>query len=199
MKLILNISIIILGIFISLKAYSQDKIEWGETYLLSISDFQSNTTKIGNEENQNYLIQPAINIDFGFHMSNYEFMLTKNFNSKVVSTFNRKASIIISPNQDKALILVNYAQLQFNLMELYARKLRKKIYESKGIFSETNFYQKLYDEIMLEYSERQIKLLESTEYGLNNERINELKMEVNSEIIELKDFCKSCKPLKKKK
>jgi hypothetical protein len=184
-------------LFISINVLGQDKVEWTPSLVLTIEDFKSNASKLDKNVEQFY-IQPAIRMDFSFQMSSYEFMLTKNFNSKVVSTFNPKASVIVAPDLDFANKLLSFAHMNFNLLELYARKYRKRLYESKGVLSEVSFFQKAYEGLEEEYNERQAILTESTNLGQNEKRLQEANDQILKEISELSDFCKSCKPKKKK-
>ncbi|UBM60815.1 hypothetical protein LAG90_09220 [Marinilongibacter aquaticus] len=178
-------------------ATAQNKTEWSPSVQLTIEDFQSNASKI-DENVEQFIIQPAIRMDFSFQMSSYEFMLTKNFNSKVTTTFNPKASVLAAPDIMFANRLLKYAQLNFNLLELYARKYRKRLYESKGVLSEASFFQKAYDGLEEEYNERQALLNQTANMGQNEEIVIEANNEVLQEILELEDFCKTCKPEKKR-
>jgi hypothetical protein len=76
-------------------------------------------------------MQTASSLQFGFQMSNVEFMFTKNFNSKVDCNFQRDAALIVAPDSTTANKLVQFAQYQFNLSELYARRLRQKNMKTK--------------------------------------------------------------------
>ncbi|MFD2520353.1 hypothetical protein [Emticicia soli] len=182
---------------ISLSSTAQDVIEWSPDYKLKLSDFQSKSTQIGNVNH--YSILPASHMDFSFYMSSYEFMLTKNFNSKVSTTFTQSASVLIAPDNELAQDLLKFAQLNFDLTELYARKYRKKLFESKGVLSNVNFFQEAYKGIEQEYNEKVAELGKLTNVGQANIRIEEAQIQVLKEIDELFEFCKSCKPKRKKK
>ena len=131
-------------------------------------------------------------------MSNYEFMLTKNFNSKVTCSFKPEAAMILAPDTATATDLLEFAKFDFDLAELYARKLRKRLYEEKGAFSDANFFQPVYDEINKEFVDRHTAAGKETDLGKNRDKLNELHAQVMQEIDELPDFCKTCKPSKKK-
>jgi len=132
-------------------------------------------------------------------MSNYEFMLTKNFNSKVTTIFNRPASYIISPDSITGGRLLKFAQAEFDLAELYARKFRKSMFENKKAFSDPGFYQRLYDSIQKEHAVHVSHLSQNTEIGMAGERLREQHQQILSDIEELSDYCKNCKLKKKKK
>jgi hypothetical protein len=132
-------------------------------------------------------------------MSNIEFMFTKNFNSKVSSTFKRDAASIIATDTVNAKHLLDFAQYEFDLSELYARKLRKDLYMNKGAFSDISFLQPLYDAIQKEYVEEHDIASNKSDLGQNEKMIKELDSDVLKRIQELSDFCKNCKPPKNKK
>jgi hypothetical protein len=58
---------------------AQNQIEWDGNYQLQLSDFQSKGKQVGGTV---ISMQTASSLQFGFQMSNVEFMFTKNFNSK---------------------------------------------------------------------------------------------------------------------
>jgi hypothetical protein len=176
---------------------AQSSLDWDGNYQLQLSDFQSASTQIGSVNM--YSLHTASGIDFSFAMSNAEFMFTKNFNTKVNCSFKRDAASLIAPDSSFAMDLVNFARYEFDLSELYARKLRKRLYEEKGAFSNINFFKPVYDDIQKELIERHALAGKQTELGRNKEKLNELRLEVLKEIETLSDFCKICKPPKKKK
>lgn len=132
-------------------------------------------------------------------MSNAEFMFTRNFNSKVNCVFNKEASSLVAPNDKIAEDLVAFARYEFDLSELYARKFRKKLYEEKSTFSGVNFVKPAFDEMQKEFNSRDTMAGKTTDLGRNREELSKLHREVLAEIELLSDFCKTCKPAKKKK
>ncbi|BDD05518.1 hypothetical protein [Aureibacter tunicatorum] len=177
---------------------AQDKIEWSPDVELTFADYQSSSSEI-NPELSVYSIGSQAGFEFFFQMTTYEFMFTKNFNNKVNTVFDRKSSYIVATSQDLADHLVEFGKLEFDLAELSARKFRKRLYEAKGAFSNTDFFKPLYDEIMAEQSERLSQLGKKTDLGRNAEILAEERRKVRIEIQELSDYCKTCKPPKKKK
>jgi hypothetical protein len=175
----------------------QNTIEWDGDYQLQLSDFQSTTTQVG--QGSFYSLHTASEMGFAFYMSNAEFMFTKNFNSKVNCTFQRDAASLVAPDSLTAMGLVNFARYEFDLSELYARKFRKKLFEEKGAFSNIGFIQPIYDSIQRDLTERHTVAGRICDLGRDKEKLGELHQEVLREIEQLSDFCKTCKPPKKKK
>jgi hypothetical protein len=181
----------------SLSANCQNIIDWDENYQLELSDFQSAKTIIGSGDM--YTLSVPAHMNFSFHMSSYEFMFTKNFNSKAVCNFNRNAGLIIAPNQEIAISLLALARYDFDLCELYTRKVRQGLYENKGAFSDPNFFQPIFTKLETEYVERSTTVHQETDLGRNQAKLDFLHQQVKKEIGELADFCKTCKPPKRKK
>jgi hypothetical protein len=193
MKYIFTITILIA----CLAGFNQQIIEWTPEYNLSLTDFQSPQTEI-NQELTSYTIISGANVNFSFHMSSYEFILTKNFNSKVKSTFNRSAAVIVAPDTITAMQLVSVGQFNFDLSELYARKFRKQLYEQKGAFSNVSFFQPIFDNLQVEMKSETARVLKATDLGKDEKLLNGENEKVLQEIETLSDFCFDCKPVKKK-
>lgn len=174
----------------------QNAIDWDGSYQLQLSDFQSSATQIGGTTM--YSLHSASSLDFSFYMSNAEFMFTKNFNSKVNCSFNRSAASLVAPDTLIANDLLGFARYEFDLSELYARKLRKRLFEEKEAFSDANFFKPVYEEIQREFTERHTIAGKLTDLGRNREKLQEIHQEVLNEIEQLSDFCKKCKTPKKK-
>ncbi|PLX01511.1 MAG: hypothetical protein C0595_14465 [Marinilabiliales bacterium] len=177
--------------------FGQNKIQWSEDYKLKLSDFQSPSSQIG--EIDMYSIRTGSSFDFEFSMSGYEFMFTKNFNDKVDSYFSRNAAILVAPDSSFANDLLSFAQYEFDLSELYARKLRKKLYENKGAFSSYDFFREYFEEVQNEYVQRYTQTGKETDLGRDKGKLTELHNKVMEEIHELSEYCKTCKPAKKKR
>jgi hypothetical protein len=175
---------------------AQNVIEWSPDYKLQLGDFQSPSYEIG--ANVSSLLSSA-HIDFAIQMSNLEFMSTKNFNSKVNTTFTRDTASIIAPDEITASYLLNFARYGFDLAELYARKFRKRIYEEKKATSDLSLFRKIFQEVQKEYVDRYGEMSKETEMGMKEEKLIVAHTILLSEIEDIKDFCKTCKPTKKKK
>ena len=194
MKIILTIG---LSLMVHL-AFSQDKMEWKDELKLSISDYQSTSTEI-DEKLTIYSISSNATFEFNFSMSFAEFMFTKNFNKKVNTIFYRNSSSLAAPNKEIANQLVGFGKLEFDLAELSARKFRKRLFESKGVFSNTNFFQPLYKEVIAEHRVRHSELAKQTDLGRKVDKLELARKTIRKEIDELSNFCKTCKPPKRKR
>lgn len=165
--------------------------------MLQLSDFQSPESEIGDVQIMS--LQTASSMNFGYAMSGGQFMFTKNFNALVDCSFSRSSSSLIAPDTLTANKLLNFARFEFDLSELYARMLRKEIFEKKKAFSDFNFFQPIYEEVEFRLSQRHASAVKATNLGQDEEVLKKLHEEVRNEILELEDYCKTCKPSKKKK
>ena len=193
--------ILFLSIFFSLISFisfSQTVIDWTPNYELTLSDFQSVASEINSNLNT-YSIQSGAKMDFAFHMNNAQFMFTKNFNSKVRTVFNKTSASISAPDSSYAEQLLRFGQYNFDLTELYARKFRKELYEQKDAFSSASFFRPIYDKLQVEMNDINTRVLKESELGKNKELLEKEHQLVLAEIETLADFCKECKPPKKKK
>lgn len=131
-------------------------------------------------------------------MSQYEFMFTKNFNSKVSTLFYPDASALIAPDTATALYLAEYVQVIFDLTELYSRKFREQLFLKKKGFSNAGFFQPIFDDLQKEFIAKQAELSTLTELGKNAAQLAIARQQIKLEIEMLNNFCKTCKPSKKK-
>lgn len=178
--------------------FGQPIIEWSPNYKLTLLDFKSSETEINSELNS-FSLLPGTNTDFGFQMSSYEFMFKKNFNEKVITTFNQNIAAIMAPDSLIANQLVNFSQYNFDLTELYSRKFRKEIYENKGAFSNISFFQPILEKLQNEMTAENNRVIKLTDFGKNSDLLKKEHEQVLVGIESLSDFCKECKPPKKKK
>jgi len=172
-------------------------LNWDKNYQLQFSDFQSPATEVG--QGTNYSVYSTAGFDYAFYMIQAEFMFTKNFNSKVNCTFQRNASSIVARDSTMAYQLLRFSRYSFDLAELFARKFRKKIFEEKSAFSDLSFFRPIYEEMSRELNVQNALAARQTDMGRNEEKLKQLHAEVLREIETLADFCKTCKPPKKKK
>ncbi|WP_031443848.1 MULTISPECIES: hypothetical protein [Arenibacter] len=171
-------------------------IEWKPDYDFKIPDFQGAKTAINGDIDQ-VLVQSGVILDFEFQMSNVEFMFTKNFNSKVSCIFNRDAAVIMAADSLAAERLIALVKFDFDLSELYARKIRKELYQNKKTFSNATFFQPYFDKMIAERDKISSRIYSESDFGNESDILEREHKVVKKEINALSSFCKECKPLKK--
>ncbi len=185
-KAIVLACILLLGQF---SLFGQNKIEWSESYRLTVDDFLANAPNTGTIQT----VQGHISIEYQF--MNYELMGSKNFNKNVTCYFYKTASWIDKgENTNK---LLRYAQTIFDMNEWMARELRKRFRENKGqLFAGKQ--NEIYEQLTKEFADIQSRYSKETDYGAIEEKQIEWENKIKNELVLLSDFCKTCKPVKKK-
>tara|TARA_R110002051_G_scaffold3131_6_gene16848 strand:- start:52 stop:639 length:588 start_codon:yes stop_codon:yes gene_type:complete len=178
-------------------AFAQEPMQWTPDYELQLSDYQSPESEI-NTALTSYSIYSGAKIDFSFNMNSVSFMFTKNFNEKVKAIFQKNLAVLIAPDSLTANQLLQFGRYDFDLVELYARKIRKKIYEEKGAFSDTKLFQPIFNELQEEMNTVSAQVFKATDLGKDSVKLRMEHDKVLSQINALSDFCMTCKPKKNK-
>lgn len=185
--------IILFVSFCFTKCFGQDEIEWHSGYELSLNDFKSPATRL---DAAILIIQSGTRVHFAYQMSNYEFMFRKNFNDKIFCSFTKTAATLIATDSLAADRLIKLAQYDFDLGELYARKIRKRIFEEKSAFSSAQFFMPIFNELDKERALTYNNTVNNTNFGQDEDALKTLHDTVLQEIDALSEFCKECKPKK---
>ena len=177
--------------------FGQEPMEWNSDYELQLSDYQSTESEIDSTLTS-YSIYSGSKIDFSFNMNSVTFMFTKNFNSKIKAVFQKNLAVLIAPDSLTANQLLRFGRYDFDLVELYSRKIRKKIYEEKGAFTDVKFFQPIFNELQEEMNMVSAQVFKATNFGKDDVMLKKEHEKVKQEIKSLSDFCLNCKPKKSK-
>lgn len=172
-------------------------MEWKADYELQLSDYQSPETQI-SPEFTSYSIYSGSKIEFGFNMNSVSFMFKKNFNDKVKAVFQKKIAVLIAPDTLTAHQLIRFGRYDFDLVELYARKIRKEIFTEKGAFTDSNFFQIIFNDKQEEMNTVSAQVFKATNFGKDSVMLQKEHDKVREALKKLSDFCASCKPGKNK-
>lgn len=172
--------------------------EWTKDYRFSLADFKTPTTSI-DPEVKNLYLQTGITIELGFQMTNIEFMFTKNFNDKVICILDKNTAVVKAQNKEQLSRLLKLAAYDFDLSELYARKIRKELFTNKKAFSNSNFFQPYYSKMIAARNTASSQVYEATDFGAKEEFLQQAHQKLREELEEYSDYCKECKPTKRKK
>ncbi len=177
--------------------FGQEPMEWNPDYELQLSDYQSPESEIDSSLTS-YSIYSGSKIDFSFNMNSVSFMFTKNFNNKIKAVFQKNLAVLIAPDSLTANQLVRFGRYDFDLVELYSRKIRKKIYEEKGAFTDAKFFQPIFNELQEEMNTVSAQVFKATNFGKDDVMLQKEHEKVKRELFTLSDYCHSCKPKKSK-
>ncbi len=182
--------------WIAVISYGQEKKAWTEEYLIEMGDFQGVAPIMEEDYVQRYYL--AAQLAFNYQMNHYQFAFTKNFNKYVEVYFNPASSWIEEGDQTD--MLLEMANLDYDLAELHARKFRKRIFENKNIVSSPALLQSEFEKVSNEYADYRAQVLsEIMASATIHEKLAHYRQSVNLEIYNLAEFCQACKPAKKKK
>jgi len=190
--------LLILLLLSSFAIGQESKIEWSPNYQIQIDDFKPSRVDI-NQSITAISVSSGVMVDFAVQMSNIEFMFTKNFNAKLVCSFNKESASITAPDSLKAGKLLKLVQFDFDLSELYTRKMRKELFENKKMFSNVTFFQPYFDKMNAARNKISSEIYTASNFGENSTFLEKEHAAIKEEINLLSDFCKECKPPKKRK
>lgn len=169
-----NIAVILFS-FLVAKTCKSQVIEWKEDFKLEWGHFKAPT--------QPWKVAAATYCGITLKPDNKSLWKGKR-TYKAIAEFTCDSSFYFA-NRVSPTVL-NHEQLHFDIAELFARKMRKRLYQDK--FVTPSEAQKVFDLLYKEYIDFQTKLEEETESGAKQEE--ELKWEeiVSSELKELREF-----------
>ncbi|TKS57203.1 hypothetical protein [Mesohalobacter halotolerans] len=154
---------------------------WNSDQKLTIEDFK---IKISDENNDVVFSQFMISQAIG----GFDFM-KRNLNQKIENIFLGNASWIDTTKVADIQKQIDFQQMQFDLAEIHARKFRKRALENKGqIAKGFDIINQINNDIMTEFSKSRLELIKETEGGRNDEKIEEWKEKIATELKELYEF-----------
>lgn len=173
-----------------INSLEETKIEWSEDSRLTIEDFQAEAPNTGTMQT----VQGHTTIEYQFN--NYELMGSRNFNKNVTCYFYRTASWIDSGENSHRLL--RYAQTIFDMNEWQARELRKRFRENRSQVL-AGKQRELYEQLTTEFAGIQSQYSKETDFGTIEAKQVEWEDRIKNSLGDLADYCKLCKPAKKKK
>lgn len=190
---------VFLLIFLCLNCTAQSElISWSEEKAISLEDIEVRDYSKLNDTIQDYHL--ASSLEFNYELSNYTFAFTKSFNQYVKVVYSPEKTWVESGENITEIIQI--LNIEFDILELYARILRKELKENKNFLSSTEFSSKIVHEVKLAYESE----LEEFNKALANTRAEDLPdfLDANSKnirvrILDLGEYCNECKPDKKEK
>ena len=180
----------LLFFLIAFSSFGQEKTEWKEGYKLSVLDFQAEAPQNRQEQGQTYYL--AVNLDFSYGLGYNKFKRPKNLNNMVTASFNPGASWLQQGEGTETLL--KYAQMDFDLAELYARKYRKRLHAEKDALTNSKLFQKVQKEIKAEMATRRLELQQAV--SESDAKGAAFQEQILKEIEDLAEFCQDCEPAK---
>lgn len=154
-----------------------EELSWNEYYRLQWDDFQGKPDKSSRAD-------AATSVQ----IKAKPFLVKKKIHYDVVAKFNR----IKSWYRDKSPSLLAHEQLHFDIAEVYARKIRKKMEEmSKQGINNIKTYNAAIHELLLESNEVDVQYDMETLHGAMSKKQAEWSHKIQSELGSLKKYKKT--------
>jgi len=176
----------------TITGFAQNKIEWSNDYRLSKDDFQAKAPDNGSFQSASGSFYVE------YEIGGMNLITSRNLNKNVTCFFQKDASYIEDGDAASTEKIIRYQQLLFDLYELQARNLRKKFFEERKIIL-TKGPAQLREEVASEHIKLVSKVESETNQGSELQKTKEWEKWVKNELEALADFCKTCKPNKKKR
>jgi anti-sigma28 factor (negative regulator of flagellin synthesis) len=176
---------IIVSVICSNLSFGQELQEgqkrWSSDNKLTLNDFK---IKISDQNNDAAFSQFMISHSIG----GFDFM-KRNLNQKIGNIFLGNASWIDTTKVENIQKQIDFQQMQFDLAEIEARKFRKQVLKDKNqIAKGFDIVNKINNEIMTELSEIRLEFMKETKSGRNEEKVEEWKKKIATELKELEEF-----------
>ena len=159
----------------------EKQIEWSKDRKLTWNDFKGKSistpdTKTGAESN----------CGFGFQSNTVR--IFSNVKMKIENMFYCNSSWVLPENKANNELL-EHEQLHFDLSQIYARQLRKKLAERKlNLFNFPKESKKIFYDVFNLYTERQNLYDKETNHGTNSIVQNKWKKNIEIELNELETY-----------
>jgi len=174
----------------SFTSFGQAKKDWQAGYQLSVLDFQAEAPASSVGQGQTYYL--AAHLNFNYAKPN-AVTPTPDWNKSVTAFFMPESSWLQQGEGTE--ILLQYAQMDFDLLELYARKFRQRLYRERHALTNPNLFQQARDGVNTELAKRRVEMQNAAAASDNKgEAFHE---QILKEIAALAEFCQECKLDKK--
>lgn len=157
----------------------EKQIEWSESRKLTWSDFKGKV-------NRKDIYTAETNCELGFKSSSANIFSKSKI--AVTNLFICNSSWVL-PKDKHSLALLEHEQLHFDLNEIYARQLRKKIIDRKlGYFNLIKESNKIYVDISLLCTKRQELYDAETKHGIDSIAQKRWQKDIKTELRELEAY-----------
>ena len=170
----------VLILSISSWAFSQTKISWNENRPLKWTDFTGNIDRTSEHRAVTY---SGIEYNYSFSISAEGEVSVE---AEIGCFFIQEYSWSYHDSQTKELL--KHEQLRFDISELHARKMRKRVAEYDFTEDAENEMAIIYAEVMQELMDMQVKYDEETNHSKNTEKQKEWNALIQSELNALSDY-----------
>lgn len=176
---------------ISLTTKGQDYIQWDENRDLSVDDFQQ-ALLIKNLDTTLFRFQNGLELRLEYRTTRLDSTFFDKLNSSVVCMFFPYRALL--QNKDNAPIndLLELANVQFDLAEVNARRIRRFLSENPSIWTSQRSMRIWFDKFYKNWKKQDKKLAKKSDHGLKKEVLQKWRERTAIEMEYLADFCYDC-------
>lgn len=165
--------------FFQSQVLTVDDFLWDQNQKLSLQDFQIKTQDTVNPIKSTLIISWELK---GFSV------LNKNFNQNVVNKIVRSASVV-NDNMPNVTQLIDYQQTNFDLAEIYARKMRKDLFLNKSkLWKGFDYASEILMEHLSEFYRVQLLMEKQSNSGNDEEKLNYWKDLIKTELLKTQQY-----------
>ncbi len=132
-------------------------------------------------------VQIRSSINFSYQLRGFN-VFNNNFNKNIINKFSGNSSALDLDSKNIP-AMIDYQQANFNLSEIYARKMRKELLIHKNkLWKGFDYADKVFNNLTSEFMKTQALMNEETSYGVNIQKLQDWKEKINNELEELSEF-----------
>ena len=175
--------ILLLLLFFPLITFSQN-LQTGEFLWSKDRKLQKEDYQLSIRDNN---IQIRSSINFSYQLRGFN-VFNNNFNKNIINKFSGNSSALDS-SADHIPAMVDYQQVNFDLSEVYARKMRKELLLHKNkLWKGFDYAEEIFNTLTSEFAKTQALMNEETNYGLNVQKLQGWKQKINDDLEVLSEF-----------
>ncbi|MGH1519332.1 hypothetical protein [Chryseobacterium sp. JK1] len=175
--------IVLLLLFFPLIAFSQN-LQSGEFLWSKERKLQKEDYKLSIHDNN---VQIRSSISFSYQLRGFN-VFNSNFNKNIINKFSSSSSALDS-TADNIPAMVDYQQVNFDLSEVYTRKMRKELLLNKNkLWKGLDYAEEIFNTLTSEFAKNQALMDEETNYGLNVQKLQSWKQKINDDLEALSEF-----------
>ncbi|NIF04203.1 hypothetical protein F3J23_02015 [Chryseobacterium sp. Tr-659] len=161
------------------QSLQSDEFLWSKERKLQKEDYKLTT------HDSNFQIRSSIN--FSYHLRGFN-VFNNNFNRNIINKFSSSASTL-DTGADNIPAILDYQQTNFDLSEVYARKMRKELLIHKNkLWKGFDYANEIFNNLTSEFMKTQALMNEETNYGLNVQKLQLWKQKIHNDLEELSEF-----------
>lgn len=172
-------------------AFAQEYELWEKDFELTMDNYSSLLGERKYAEGK-LLFRNGIDIRFVYNSSLLDTTFLKELNASVFTGFFEFKSMLEGSGDFSEEDLVRLANVQFDLAELFARRIRRFFSETPMIWSSQRQMAQWFDKFYKKWQKANWKLMRKSKFGTDHEVLQDWNHRISEELTELEGYCYSC-------